>query len=244
MIRAIDKYYEGDLYVYDKPKKKRVYKKKAVKEDKSGNAIIDVKFEEITTDKIDSTAITTSRMFKDKEINLLGNLNTDGGGEQSLVKISEVLKNAGWKVNLHPWDTVHDSFKKLDVSPHSFKNGMEQHMVDGIPLLFYANDCVWDFPKNAQGIVKKSSALIVGINFMLGNFKKPAHTSWMNKGGKFKAVVFQNEEKLKEWENQVGGLEDVKKIVAVGAIDLNKFYEVCTPVLRFAHLYERVVQSS
>ncbi|MHA2055616.1 MAG: glycosyltransferase [Candidatus Hodarchaeales archaeon] len=133
-------------------------------------------------------------------------------------------------MHLHPWNTVHDSFKKLDVSPHSFKNGMEQHMVSGIPLLFYANDCVWDFPKNAQGIVKKSSSLIVGINFMLGNFKKPAHTSWMNKGGKFKAVVFQNEEKLEEWENQVVGLEDVKKIVAVGAIDLNKFYEVCTPV--------------
>jgi ADP-heptose:LPS heptosyltransferase len=212
VIRAIDKYYDGDLYVYDNAQKKKPHKE-VIEAEKPDYEVIDKRIE----------------IASKKEINLLGNLHTDGGGEQSLLKISDVFKDAGWKVNLYSWKGVHKRFEDHDVSPHTFKGDMADHMVCGVPLLFYANDCVWDFPKSAHKIVENSSALVVGINFALGNFKKPAHTSWLSKSGKFKAVVFQNEEKSAEWEQQVIGLHDTKRVVLFGAIDLDKFYEVCTP---------------
>jgi glycosyltransferase involved in cell wall biosynthesis len=97
------------------------------------------------------------------------------------------------------------------------------------PLLFYGNDCVWDFCKTAQPIVEKCTSLIVGINYMLGHFKDPKISNWIDKSGKMRAVILQNEEKKEDWERQVIGFEGIKKIVIPGAIDIDKFYEVCTP---------------
>jgi hypothetical protein len=81
--------------------------------------------------------------------------------------------------------------------------------------LFYGNDCVWDFCKTAQPIVEKCSDLIVGINYMLGHFKDPKYSNWLDKSGKLKAVIFQNEEKKEDWDRQVIGFEDTKKIIVV-----------------------------
>ncbi|GAH85020.1 unnamed protein product, partial [marine sediment metagenome] len=46
--------------------------------------------------------------------------------------------------------------------------------------------------------------------------------------GKLKAVIFQNEEKKNEFERDRIGLEGTELISMFGAIDLNKYLEVCT----------------
>jgi len=160
---------------------------------------------------------------------LLGNLNTSGGGEQSLMMIAQLLQKSGWKVNMYPWGSVNKNYinQGIDIKEVNFSDddgvSMSQTMVPDIPLLFYANDCVWSFPKHGQKVVEKSSQLIVGINFMLGDFKK---WDWLSRSGKLSAVIFQNTEKKDEWINQAIGYEDTELIVMYGAIDLNKFYEV------------------
>jgi hypothetical protein len=50
----------------------------------------------------------------------------------------------------------------------------------------------------------------------------------LGRSGKLKAVIFQNEEKKSEWKQKAIGFEDTKLISLFGAIDLNKYYEVCT----------------
>lgn len=223
VIRAIEKYFEGNLYTY-----------------LSTTTTPDI----ISTDiKSTPSKADPARFDKDlikdiplgknigREINLLGNLNTKGGGEQSLVMIAKLLKENGWKVNLFPWGSVHDDFKDIEKMPVSFSSDTEawgdemaEKMTPGLPLLFYANDCVWDFPKFAEEVVEKSSMLIVGINFMLGGFKK---CDWLSRSGKLRAVIFQNTEKREEWQAQAIGYPDTELIVMYGAIDLDKFYEVC-----------------
>lgn len=198
VIRAIEKYYEGNIYKYEKTRFKRQVKK-----------------EEINIPSVNHST-------NSKEINLLGNLNTSGGGEQSLIKIASCLKNRGWKVNLHPWSTVHQNYNGVDVKS-SFKSGMND-MVEQIPLLFYANDCIWDFVKCSQKIVEKSSSVIIGINFANGDLPS---ASWLAKSKKLKAIVFQNQEKRNEFEKQAIGFDDTKLIVMYGAINLNKFIETC-----------------
>ena len=209
VIRAIDKYYEGDLYTYSKLEQS------------------DCRSVEVVEEYCGSSS--------GKEINLLGNLNTSGGGEQSLCKIAEVLGKSGWKVNLYPWGTVHKDYvnnRFLVNSPFrspgsgSFKYGtMKDTMKPGLPLLFYGNDCVWDFPKFAEDIVKKSSAVIIGINFMNGDIGR---CEWLAKSGKLKGIVFQNSEKLEEFRRGSFGFEDVSLVHYVGAIDLESMLEVCT----------------
>lgn len=222
MIRAIEKYFEGNLYTYLSTT--------------TTSSIIstDIKAKSLKSYNKDEKDFNQLIEFDTgKEINLLGNLNTKGGGEQSLLMIAKILRENGWKVNLYPWGSVHENFKDEPVMPISFSNDndtwgrqMADEMTPGLPLLFYANDCVWDFPKFAQEIVEKSSMLIVGINFMLGGFKK---CDWLSKSGKLKAVIFQNTEKLEEWTSQTIGYPDTELIVMYGAIDLDKFYEVCPP---------------
>lgn len=203
VIRAIEKYYDGDIYKYEGQGKRNI-----------------LSIEEPTKENYPVIDISSHN----KEINLVGNLNSKGGGEQSLVMISTLLRKFGWKVNLYPWGSVHESFKDIEIEPYSYKEGsMLENMKPGLPLLFYANDCVWDFAKTAEGIVNKSSSLIIGINFANGSLTK---CRWLSKSGKLRAVIFQNEEKKSEWIRDAMGFENTKLVVMFGAINLDKFLEV------------------
>lgn len=206
VIRSIEKYYEGDIYKYNKTKKKKV-----------------LRISPFSISTV-SNRPNTTRINDTKEINLLGNLNTQGGGEQSLCTIANCLRNAGWKVNLYPWDTVNDKFKNLDIADYSFKNGMLEKMKPGLFLLFYANDCIWDFVKSAQGIVEKSAGVIIGINYCNGTLPR---ADWLAKTKKLKAIIFQNYEKRDEFERDAVGFDDTQLIVLHGAVDLDRFLEVC-----------------
>lgn len=202
VIRAIETYYKGDIYSYLKTPPKTVI---------------------LTIPPITVVGNEPSR----REINLVGNLNSSGGGEQSLCMVADVLVNSGWKVNLYPWGSIHRNY--MDhyclVKDASFENGMLEHMKPGLPLLFYANDCTNGFASKAEEVVKKSSGVIIGINYM--NRPLPS-CDWLAKSGKLKAVIFQNAEKRAEWEKDEIGYTNLKKIVLFGAINLNKFLEVCT----------------
>jgi len=196
VIRSIEKYYEGNMYELPKVKSKP----------KQPNII----------------EISHKRNTKNV-INLLGNLNTSGGGEQSLCTIAKILGDAGWKVNLYPWSSVHKNYQDLglNIMPVSFKDGIKD--LSG-PLLFYANDCIWDFVKSAQELVKQASSLIISINYCNGTLPK---AEWLAKSGKLKAVIFQNKEKQEEFDRTAIGFEDTKLITLFGAIELDKFLEVC-----------------
>ncbi|MBU2249205.1 MAG: hypothetical protein KKD77_20830 [Gammaproteobacteria bacterium] len=192
VIMAIDKYYSGDLYKLEKiPVQKPIQVK---------------------------NAIENIQVSGGKEINLLGNLNSSGGGEQSLVTIAGMLRKDGWKVNLYPWSTVNDRFRDVEVMPRSFKDGLGSSIVPGVPLLFYANDCVWDFVKEGQDVVDRSSSVIVGINYANGSLPK---AEWLAKSGKLKAVIFQNEEKKQEFIRDEIGFNGTKKGVEFNG-DRNK----------------------
>jgi len=190
VIRAIEKYYEGNIYTYFKPRSRIEVNQKA-------------------------------------EINMLASLSSKGGGEQSACIIAKMLTDDGWKVNLYPWHTVHDNYRNngLKISPHSFKDDMAEHIEPGQPLLFYGNDNVWDFPKQAEAIVNKSSAVIIGINWANGGLPR---CDWLAKSGKLRGVIFQNQEKKQEWDRDAIGYNGTKRIVLYGAIDLDKYLEVCT----------------
>jgi len=192
VMRAIEKYYDGDIYRYAKRYKKS------------------------------PSVSMIAKKSKNKEINLLGNLTTKGGGEQSLVTIAKHLRRRGWQVNLHPWGSINDKFKGLDTR-HSFKDGMRD-MKPGIPLLFYANDCIWDFVKSAQSVVDKSSSVIIGINYCNGSLPQ---ATWLSKGDKLKAIVFQNDEKKDEFNGKAIGFESTQRLVLYGAIELDSFLETC-----------------
>jgi hypothetical protein len=200
VIRAIERYYEGDMYTYLPGEPKRV--------------------EETNIISLSNTTRSTGNV-----INLLGNLNTAGGGEQSLCMISEVLSKH-WDVKLYPWSTVHDNYRKNGhpIQPYSFKDGMLENMEPGHPLLFYANDCIWDFVKNGQELVDKCSDLVININFANGSLPR---ADWLAKSGKLRGIIFHNNEKKEEFERQSVGFEHVKKIALFGAINLDKFIEVC-----------------
>jgi ADP-heptose:LPS heptosyltransferase len=170
---------------------------------------------------------------KHKSINLLGNLNTDGGGEQSLCMIAKLLADDGWNVSLYPWGTVSKKNREhLPFLPRGFcfDDGSMVSEIDDSPLLFYANDKVWDFVKSESGriIVDRCRSLAIGINYVNGPLPK---CQWLSDTGKLKAVIFQNKEKQAEWERDRVGFENTKQIALYGAIDLEKFLEI-TPVTR------------
>ena len=122
---------------------------------------------------------------------------------------------------------MHGAFRDVPgISKYSFENDMDKHMKKGVPLLFYANDKVRDFVNDAERIVANSSSVVVGINYV--NDKLPS-CGWLSNTGKLKAVIFQNEEKKGEFERDRIGFEDTKQIVLFGAIDLNKYLELCPP---------------
>jgi ADP-heptose:LPS heptosyltransferase len=212
IIRAIEKYYSGNIYSYMKPEK--------------GSA----------KERIDQVVNTVSdaavEPMDGKEINVLASLKSKGGGEQSACKIVELLEKDGWKVNFYPWAKVHDNYrtmedyKNIDIKQESFSDGrMLETMKPGLPLLFYANDQIWDFcdQDKAEGIIEKSSEVIIGVNYCNGTLPK---SGWLSKSGKVKAVIFQNEEKKDEFFKDAIGFEDTQLIVLFGAIRLDKFLEV------------------
>jgi hypothetical protein len=149
-----------------------------------------------------------------------------------------MLSKAGWKVNLFPWGTVNKKFvdnKFLINEPFRYvedgkflHGGMEEKMTQGIPLFFYANDSIWDFQKYAQGIVEKSSSVIISINFMTGDLYK---CDWLDKTDKLKGIIFQNPEKREEWVKRSIFFRNTKLLVYVGAIDLDRMLEICVPVV-------------
>jgi ADP-heptose:LPS heptosyltransferase/glycosyltransferase involved in cell wall biosynthesis len=226
VARAIELYYQGDIYTYSKSSVATMSTEPILVSQEEAKQV--ERNCEIAREYVDEV------LCKEKQINLVGNLNTAGGGEQSLLTIAREFIRADWQVKLFPWGSVHKNYKDygIPIEEVNFKQDdgitMAKNMLPA-PLLFYGNDCVWDFCKTAQPIVEKCSNLIVGINYMLGHFKDPKYSNWLDKSGKLKAVIFQNEEKKEDWDRQVIGFEDTKKIVLFGAIDIEKFFEVCTP---------------
>ncbi len=204
VLRAIEKYYEGNIISYNKTQK--------MEEDPIT----------ITIPEAGNIEILDRDL---KEINILASLSSKGGGEQSALKIWEILTDAGWFVHFHPWDKVHDKYKDYRVKS-SFKSSMFQDMQKGIPLLFYANDQINPFCEEAEAIVSMSSGLVVGINYVNG---KLPQCTWLHQTGKLKAVIFQNEEKKMEFERDRFGFEDTELISLFGAVDLQKFANIYLP---------------
>lgn len=207
VIRAIEKYYDGDLYTYMNPITSR---KKAVK-----------LVEDLPDVPRPQKVITSDGK---KEINLLASLQSKGGGEQSSLMIAKVLRDDGWEVNFFPWDSVHQNYVEEKVNKWTFKSGMLEHMKENIPLLFYANDQIGTFLDIGQEIVEKSSMLIVGINYINAGLPK---CRWLDKTEKLKAVIFQNTERKNDFVEKQIGFEDLKLIILFGAINLDELYEVC-----------------
>lgn len=240
IIRAIEKYYQGDIYTYSKEPTitdlvdKGIAKKAAelvkvlehadtepYKIVSREEAIQILKNQEIAREFIDSGGLN-------KEINLLGNLKIDGGGEQSLLTIAEVLDYAGWKVNVYPWNTINSKYKdnKFIVNSPFADGSMEKVMTQNIPLYFHANDAIWDFCKNAQKIVELSSDVIININFMNGTLPT---CEWLDKTGKLRGIVFQNPEKREEFKTKTYLFKNTELLVYVGAINLDSMLDVCGP---------------
>jgi glycosyltransferase involved in cell wall biosynthesis len=201
VIRAINYYYDGDLF-----KLKHI---QSGIEFKNDIQLINKDLEVMSNEN--------------KEINVLASLKSQGGGEQSIIKIVRMLREDGWKVNFYPWCNVHKNYKDIEVCKESFTSGMKDVMKPGIPLLFYANDNISDFcnKEKSDGIVEKSSSIVIGINYVNGKLPK---SSWMSK--KVKAIIFQNNEKKNEFSRDAIGFENTKLIVLFGAIDLDRFLEI------------------
>lgn len=218
VIRSVEKYYEGDIYTYNKSKKNSSINKEIIKRLTDPKSYKDVPNEQIFLES------------NKKEINLLGNLHTSGGGEQSLITIAKMLGKRGWKVNLYPWKGIHENFKDLYKEGIFLKEegfeGMADCMKSGLPLFFYGNDSVYSFSNSAQDIVNKSSAVIISINFINGTLPK---CEWLDKTNKLKGIIFQNPEKRDDWKKQSYLFNDTKLLVYVGAINLDEMLEVCPP---------------
>lgn len=202
VIRGIEKYYDGDIYTYVKGTRKQ--------------PVIDIK----------PIVETVSTRKEIGAINILASMNTRGGGEQSALMIAQIMTNAGWRVNLHPWAEVHEKHTGTSiVFKESFRSGgMLTTMEEGLPLLFYANDQIRDFLHMGEDVVKRSSDLIIGINYV--NDQLPT-CEWIIKSGKLRGIIFQNREKQEDFKRKAIGFDNVKLVSLFGAIDLNKFLEVC-----------------
>ena len=202
VIRAIEKYYEGNIYKYDN-RTKNTYKSVYLKKEKLARPDV------VQSEK--------------REINFLASLQGPGGGEQSACMIAKILRNAGWRVNFFPWDKVHKKHEGAGVEKASFKSGMQESMKPGLPLLFYGNDQVNEFCKeSSRWVVDKSSAVAIGINFVNGDLPR---CGWIAKTRKLKGVITQNEEKSAEFIRDAIGFENTKVVTLFGAISLDRFYE-------------------
>jgi len=163
-----------------------------------------------------------------RELNLLASLNSKGGGEQSALKIAQVLIEADCKVNFYPWDKVHEQYQYVPGeflhSIDTYKNGrMMKSMKPGLPLLFYANDQIFDFVKNPETLelFEKSSSVAIAINWMNGQLPKAQHLA---DTGKLRAVIFQCEEKQGEFvRDMIKFPEPFDLEIQPGAIELEIF---------------------
>ena len=196
VIRAIEVYYEGNIF--DPLPAKQV---KTV---------------------VPSVAIRKIRS-NGKELNFLASMKSPGGGEQSAAHIVKLLREAGWTVHFHPYASVHKNYSGLGIDERSFSRYKGNDFKRGIPLVFYCNDQIWDFKDHGSDLIDSASALVLGVNFMNG----PIPT-WRELAAskKLKAIIFQNKEKLAEFEKDQIGFEDTQLFALFGAIDLEKFYEV------------------
>lgn len=202
VIRAIERYYEGGMYQYTRPARERIQVVRPL-----------------------HTAIERKANAVKKEINMLASMQSSGGGEQSAQKIADVLRKDGWKVNFYAWDRVDGRFAGWPMEGTTYKNGMATSLVEGLPLLFYANDQVGEFcdEQKSSAIVQKSSVVIIGINYCNGALPRCA---WLSKSGKVRTVVFQNREKLEEFRRDAVGFDRTNLIALYGAIDLDRMYEI------------------
>jgi len=150
-----------------------------------------------------------------KRINVLASWSGPGGGEQSAAKIVRMLREKGWHVNAIPWKSIHPDHREIVNTNFDFEN-MKNKMEEGIPLLFYGNDNVNEFADKAEGICKKSSGVVIGINFIVGRLPK---TKWLF--DKLRCVVFQNKEKRDDWKRKE--IAESRLEILYGAIDLDQF---------------------
>jgi ADP-heptose:LPS heptosyltransferase len=227
IIRAIERYYKGGVLRAAKPVTHPVkYLKTDQEQFLFGNQ---------------REAIEVKGPKKKREINIVASLQSDGGGEQSIIKIADMLIDAGWKVNMHPWAKVHKAFenkeyikkvtfigavnimktfknKTAPINPNSYKKN--------IPMMFYANDQIWDFCREGgELLVNASSKAVVCINWANGHLPKEP---WATRNDKIKAIIFHNREKLEEFRRDAVGFFNTKLIPLFGAIELDKYLEVNT----------------
>jgi glycosyltransferase involved in cell wall biosynthesis len=213
VIRQIERCYEGDIFKTLNPVTKPIKRKK------------------ISHNRVEVKAKGIISRLVPKEINVLASMNTDGGGEQSAAHIVKLLRDAGWVVHFYPWAEVHPRFKDVEIirgdsfapivgGPSGY--GMQDNMKTGIPLLLYANDNINHFIQHGRQVIENSLSVIVGINFVNGNLPKCGEPL----ASKLKAVIFQNEEKLMEFERDQIGMFNLEKIVLFGAIDINRFVDI------------------
>ena len=189
------------------------------------------------SDVIPRPETSTLAAKKNKEINVLASLHSEGGGEQSTLKIVDVLSQGGWKVNLIPWANVSKKLDKrfapdvvnhkyigdINDSPRPDFEALAATITPGTPVLFYANDQIWDFCKYAQPLVEACSALVVCINWANGDLPK---WHWLSKSSKLKAVIFHCEEKRQEFDRDAFGFFDTARVVLFGAIELERYLQV------------------
>jgi glycosyltransferase involved in cell wall biosynthesis len=218
VIRQIERLYEGDILKPINPVTKPIQRK-----------VIKLRL----LPKLEEKDLLQTVQGSKREINVLASMNTDGGGEQSAAHIVKMLRDAGWKVNFHPWSQeVHSRYNDVEMERDKnfcirkdniyYIGPMVDTMKKDLPLLFYANDNVNNLIDIGKGVIDNSSDLIVGINFING--KLPKAPDWLS--DKLRAVIFQNEEKMMEYERDQLGQANVEKIVLFGAIDLNRFIDI------------------
>ena len=147
-------------------------------------------------------------------INLLGNLNSKGGGEQSLCTLARTFVGAGWEVGLYPWGSVHENYRG---------NGLpirDGRPPKGEPLLFYANDRGGEFCEKGQEFVDRCSDLFIAINYVNQPIPK---CEWLANEPKLRAIIFQNVEKREEFDRDACGFGSVRRVTLHGSIDLDHF---------------------
>jgi len=215
VIRSIEKYYQGNIYRYAIKTRTTKIEVLPTQDKVTGISLLGLKPKPL---------FYRLRPSK-KEIIFLASMKSKGGGEQSAAHIVELMRAAGWKVHFVPYADVHENFKGIQLAPYDFSTLAANQKPD-IPLFFYANDQIWDFCEKAQEIVAKASAVGIGINFANGSLPK---CKWLHETGKLKAVVFQNEEKRDEFDRDVIGFENTNRVVLFGAINLDKFLDICPP---------------
>jgi glycosyltransferase involved in cell wall biosynthesis len=160
-----------------------------------------------------------------KEINFVASLRGPGGGEQSAVKIVQLLRKNNWKVNFIPWKNTHPNYENHEIESFSFIKGMRENMKKHIPLFLYANDNVYDITNKdvSEEIINNSSSFHICINYIVAQLPR---TKWLVDTNKLKTVIFHNQEKLQDWADKDIGFKNLKLIPLFGAIDMDRLLQI------------------